>query len=221
VIVPIAVVVQPGLIIEPSTGERIGIGNYRSPNTPAAETSPLPKATFGLARPDPQCRRVDRSVIRPVRLFGLPYAGARTLPTPRILVFKDQSTLYPASRRMRTGLPAYSILCGSAPLANRDPRTPRKQAGLCARPCRARRHSTTAMRQICEGGYCPLPSGFGILCRIWLVRSAVTPIPGAIEWASIADRKGIGRAPFRPPKRSFRLSYFTWCHFPASTARDR
>jgi len=27
--------------------------------------------------------------------------------------------------------------------------------------------------------------------RIWLVRSAVTPIRGAIEWASMADRKGI------------------------------
>ena len=48
VVVPIAVIEEPGFVIEPTSGERYGIGDYRVPNAAAAKTSLFPKASFGL-----------------------------------------------------------------------------------------------------------------------------------------------------------------------------
>jgi hypothetical protein len=104
------VVVQPGFVIEPAAGVRVGIGDYRAPNAAAAKTLPFPQATFGLARRDSRCSRADPSATRPVRLAGLQRAGARTTAQAARLVFKDQSALYPVSRRMRTEFLGYSMV---------------------------------------------------------------------------------------------------------------
>ena len=76
--------------------------------------------------------------------------------------------------------------------------------------------STTTMHRSCEGGLVHFRTVFRRVALTVRCHLRLRRFLKAIEWGSKADRMGIGWASFRPPKRSFRLSYLAWRRFATS-----